>query len=232
VKLLFAFVLFFSSCFTAIGQDSTAIDAAKKGISKLWTDWNQARLNRDRKALEQLFAPDYVWVHGVGYMDDKTAAINDQLNTDSIQAIPVPDLSRLQVYGNVALLRRFQKTPQGSSYYTSIFVFQNNRWVFAHGQTTFFQPERKFIQLAGEDLRDFAGRYEREGRFLTITNEQDTLNVQMTRIPKRKISPVAANIFFDKLGSEYTFFKNAQGQVTHFTVRLPNNPEVQWKRVE
>jgi hypothetical protein len=228
IVFFFALVLGFE----ATAQSTADIETVKKDIQKLYADWNQARLARDRQALEKLFTDDYAWVHGVGYLDDKATAINDQLSTDSINAVPVPDLSRLEVYGDAAILKRLSKTPQGPSYSTTIFVRQNGRWMFSQGQTTLFQPERKTIQLSAEALLPYAGKYQRGGRFLVVTRENDVLNVRFARAPVRKLVCVAENNFVDKLGSQYKFAKDEKGNTTSLAFTLPGSAEVYWRKVE
>jgi hypothetical protein len=219
-------------CLSSAAQDSTYIKKVKEEIQKLYADWNQARLSYDRKALEKLFTDDYKWVHGAGFVDQKATAIDDQLSTDSIRAAPIPDLSQLQVYGDVAVLKRTNLGPEGPAFNTSIYVRQNGRWLFSLGQTTLFQPVRKTVQLSVEKLGAYTGKYERGGRTLMVMIENDTLQLKIARIPKRKLLPVSDNKFFDKLGSEYTFVKDAQDRTTQLIFRLPNGPEVEWKKIE
>jgi hypothetical protein len=222
----FALVLVFEAT-----AQSTDIETVKKDIQKLYSDWNQARLAHDRQALEKLFTDDYAWVHGVGYLDDKATVINDQLSTDSINAVPVPDLSQLQVYGDAAILKRLSKTPQGPSYSTTIFVRRNGKWMFSQGQTTLFQPERKTMQLSADALSPYAGKYQR-GRFLLVTRDNDVLNVRFARAPVRKLVCVAENNFADKLGSQYKFAKDEKGNITSLAFTLPGSAEVYWRKVE
>jgi hypothetical protein len=51
-------------------------------------------------------------------------------------------------------------------------------------------------------------------------------------IPKRRLSPVTDSRFFDNPGTEYTFFKDGQGHITHFIAKLANGQQPEWKKVE
>lgn len=227
---VFLFSLLFTS--TAIGQENAGTKKVKEDILKLFSDWNQARLTYDRAALEQIFADDYTFIHGHGFTDDKAATINDQLNTDSIQPVPVPDLGQLQVFNDVAILKRLIRGPQGSNYNTNVFIKKNGRWQFALSQTTLLQPERKTMETKAETLAAYTGKYESQGRLLSITNRSDTLVANIAKIPKRKLLPAANNIFFDKLGAEYKFMRNEKEEVTGLTIRPRFGPETQWRKIE
>src|SRR4030095_2506942 len=100
----------------AIGQENPDLKKVKEDILKLHADWNQARMKKDLKALEQIFADEYVFIHGNGFLDDRATALDDQINTDSVQPIPMPNLDDLKVYGDIAILKRLNKNPQGSNY--------------------------------------------------------------------------------------------------------------------
>jgi len=217
---------------SSFAQDNAITKKAKEDILKLHADWNQARMKKDLKALEQIFAEEYVFIHGNGFLDDRATALEDQINTDSVQPIPMPNLDDLKVYGDMAILKRLTRNPQGSNYNTVVFVRRNDRWQFALSQTTLFQRERNYIKLETGALQSYAGKYEMNGRIALVSNEKDTLRLNILRIPKRKMLPTADNLFYDKVGTEYKFVKNDQGQVTHLILKPQFGQEGQWKKIE
>jgi hypothetical protein len=229
---VFAIFIFFISALTAFGQDSTAYrKQVREELTQLFNKWNRARLNYDRKGLEQIFADDYVFIHGHGFIDNKAATVDDQLNTDTIQPVPIPDFDALQVFEDVAILKRLIKGPQGSNYNTNIFIKKNGKWLFAVSQTTLLQPERKTVIAKIDSLHIYLGKYESQGRFLTVTNENDTLVASIVKISKRKLSFAGSDIFFDKTGADYKFLKNENGKITGIFVRPRFGQEVQWKKI-
>jgi len=99
-------------------------------------------------------------------------------------------------------------------------------------QTTLFQRERNYIKLGTGALQSYAGKYEMNGRIALVSNEKDTLRLNILRIPRRKMLPTADNLFYDKVGTEYKFVKNDQGQVTHLILKPQFGQEGQWKKIE
>lgn len=232
MRLLSSVILILFVLNPAIGQENPDLKKIKEDILKLHADWNQARLKKDLKALEQIFAEEYVFIHGNGFLDDRATALDDQINTDSVQPIPMPNLDELKVYGDIAILKRLNKNPQGSNYNTVVFAKKNGRWQFALSQTTLFQRERNYIKLEPNALQYYTGKYEMNGRIAVVSNEKDTLRLNILRIPKRKMLPTADNLFYDKVGTEYKFIKNDQGQVTHLNLKPQFGQEGQWKKIE
>ena len=232
MRLLFSVVVLLFILNPAIGQENPDLRKVKEDILKLHADWNQARMKKDLKALEQIFAEEYVFIHGNGFLDDRATALEDQINTDSVQPIPMPNLDDLKVYGDMAILKRLTRNPQGSNYNTVVFIRRNDRWQFALSQTTLFQRERNYIKLGTGALQSYAGKYEMNGRIALVSNEKDTLRLNILRIPRRKMLPTADNLFYDKVGTEYKFVKNDQGQVTHLILKPQFGQEGQWKKIE
>lgn len=232
LKLLFLLLLI-GEVALAQQSDTAALRNAKEGILQLHRDWNKARLAYDRKGLEAVFAPDYIWVHGMGYMDDRTAAINDQLATDSIRALPLPNLDGLELHGNLAIHRKLSQLPTGqASYNNNTYEKRNGSWLMVHSQTTFFHEVLPMIKLSPADLKIYAGVYEKNGQRLTIKASDTALHLRASRIPERVLRPTAENEFSDKLGSPYRFSKTADGKIEILTVVYASNPPAVWRKVE
>jgi len=216
----------------SFAQDNATTKKAKDDIQKLHNDWNEARAKKDQDGLEKIFAKEYVFIHGNGNIDDRATAIDDQLNTDSIQPLSVPNDDDITVYGETAVAKRLIHNPQGSSYNTIVYVKRSGRWQIALHQTTVLQPERKYKVLAANELQKYTGKYEIAGQFAVVSKENDTLKVRINRVPKRTLLATSDNLFYDKVGTEYKFVKNVTGVVTQLILTLDNGQETTWKKLQ
>ena len=225
---------------TALAFGQTSAEANKNAqiteeLRKLFVELNEAFQKRDRKALERIYADEFIWVHGAGYVDDRTTHINDSLSIEVRTPLQVPTFDNLYVYGDTAILRGLGQTRiAGSLFSTSIFAKRDGRWQIVHVQGTPMLPERKAVKVDSKILDSYVGKYENDAKeSLIITREGDVLVVTLRRagVPKRILTPTSDVQFFDKLGSEYNFRKGEDGKVTHFDFRL-NDREGRWKKVE
>ena len=208
-------------------------------LRALHAELNRARRARDRAALERIYAPEFRWVHGVGYADDRARQIQNILEANSDRDLPPPDFApptELMVFGDVAVMRRPERTAQAGIrlYSNEIFVRRDGRWQILHIQGTQLQPERAWIELPPEALDAFAGRYRNpgSGTETVIAREGGLLQARIPEVPVRNLRPVAQNRFFDRIGTEYVFERGADGQVTGFTFRLFGGREGRAVRVE
>jgi hypothetical protein len=224
--------------FPAFGQTSAGNNKnaqVKEELRKLFVELNEAFQKRDRQALERIYAEEFVYVHGTGYVDDRTTHINDSLTIEVRTPLPIPNFDQLYVYGDIAILRGLNQTRAASSLFgTSIFVKRDSRWQMLQVQGTPMPPERKVVEVDTKILDSYVGRYENDAKeSLTITREGKSLVVTLKRpnVPKRTLVSTSDTQFFDKLGSEYIFRKGENGKVTHFDFRL-NNREAKWKKIE
>lgn len=222
--------------FSTLAQPSAEADRqtqVKEELRKLFVELNDAFQKRDRTALERIYAEQFVYVHGAGYIDDRTTHINDSLTIETRSPLPIPTFDQLFVYGDVAISRGLSRA--GNSLFgTSVFVKRDGRWQILQVQGTPMQPERKAVEVDIKVLDSYAGKYENERKeWLAIVREGKSLVVALHRpnVPKRILVATSDVKFFDKLGSEYTFNKGTDGKVTHFDFRL-NNREAKWKKVE
>jgi ketosteroid isomerase-like protein len=101
---LVAFVLCFMLC--SIGLFAEAPDPkTEKEILAAMEAWKEAMLNRDRSALEKLYAPDLTYTHSNGRQENKTEAIDAVVNSkDRTESIELAGLS-VRVYGKTALVK-------------------------------------------------------------------------------------------------------------------------------
>jgi hypothetical protein len=195
---------------------------------------NEAVLKRDRETLEGIYADEFVWVHGLGYSDDKARHIEDVLSVDAPRPAPVPDLGQLRVYGDVAVLRSTGRSPlAGSMFGTTIFARTGGTWRIVQTQGTKMLPERKAVKVDAKVLDAYAGTYAGgAGERLTVTRDGDSLRLRVAGVPVRVLSAESEGVFFDKLGSEIAFHRGDGGRVTHMIVRMANGQERRWARVE
>jgi hypothetical protein len=205
---------------------------AREGLRKLHSDYNAAASNRDRAALERLFADGYVWVHGNGSVATKAKHIEDILANTSEFSMPAPSFDQLTVYGDMAILRATEI--RNGLFATTVFAQKDGRWQFVHAQGTLLPPERKAVELDPKALDACVGSYEfGPGKVATATKEGDALMWKGGRRPKVRLMPLSETRFFvEETGVEMTFHKGDNGQVTGLTLRIGSCQDSEAKRVE
>lgn len=219
------------------GQDTAPEGNAGvvEDLRALFEELNEAALEGDRERLERLYAPEFLFVHATGYVDDRATHIDDSLTVKNKAPISIPDLERLQVLGDVAILRADVETRAGGSMFgTSIFVRRDGRWRIFQVQGTRMLPDRQKVLLAPEVLEKYVGRYENDaGESLWIMRNGADLASVLDRpnVPRRVLAPTSEGLFFDKLGAEYQFRAGEDGTVTQMIFRL-NGREAIWTKVE
>lgn len=208
-------------------------------LTALHDELNRARRARDRAALERIFAPEFRWVHGAGYADDRNRQIEVIFEANSDRDLPPPDFSppnELMVFGDTAVLRRPVFIAQGGGrlYSTHIFVKREGRWQILHMQGTPLLPERQWVALPPAALDALAGRYRfPTGTVTTLGREGDAILRRTPEFPNRRLRPVAADRFYDDIGTEYVFERGTDGRVTGFSYRfVAGGPHGRATRVE
>ena len=207
-------------------------------LQALHAELNRARRARDRAALERIYAPEFRWVHGVGYADDRERQIENILEANSDRDLPPIDFSpptELMVFGDVAVMRRPNRTITGMRLYSSeVFVRRDGRWQILHIQGTPLLPERAWIELPTSALDDYAGRYRNPvgGTETVITREGGSLHARIPEVPIRELRPVAQDRFYDRIGTEYIFERGPDGRMTAFRFRMVGGREGRAERIE
>lgn len=208
-------------------------------LAALHAELNRARRARDRAALERIFAPEFRWVHGAGYADDRDRQIESILEADSDRDLPPPDFdppNALMVLGDAAILRRpaFSSAGGVRLYSIHVFVKRGGRWQILHMQGTPLLPERKWTALPAAALDALAGRYRfPSGTVTVLAREGDSLRRRTPGNPNRRLRPVAADLFYDDIGTEYAFTRSADGRVAGFDYRFAaGGPKGRAQRVE
>jgi hypothetical protein len=206
-------------------------------LQALHADLNRARRARDRAALERIYAPEFRWVHGVGYADDRARQIANIVEANSDRDLPPIDFSpptELIVSGDTAILRRPAQPVSGMQVYgVEIFVRRDGRWQILHIQGTPLQAAPAAIALPPAALDAFAGRYRSpSGTETLVTRVGDLLQARIPELPIRELRPVAPERFLDRIGTEYVFERGADGRVTGFSFRMATGREGRAARVE
>lgn len=220
--------------------DAATVARIQAELQALNQELSRAAQARDRAALERIFAPEFVWVHGFGYVDDRGEHIAGVLSVDEPRPLPPYVFSapnQLLIYGggDVAVLRQPGRPTRLADrvWGSAIYVRRGGRWQIAQIHGTVMQPDRNYVTLAAETLDAFTGRYAAEsGRVTAVRREGGELRVQMPGVPVRRLRPVADSRFFDKLGSEYEFQSGADGQVSGLLVRFPGGRESRLQRLD
>jgi hypothetical protein len=195
--------------------------AAEAGIREFFRELNQARLTRDRAALERLYADEFLWIHGSGLVADKASQIEEVLASDPSRPVPVAPHDELLVYGDVAIARG----PRKAFVNTSTYVKRGGRWQLVQIQGTVLPPERTSVTIDPAILDSYVGTYQQpNGITVTITREGESLTIQASGRGKRALTAVSDTRFFDPLNAEWSFSKDAKGQVTYVR-RMPNGQE-------
>lgn len=204
----------------------------KDELQKLFADLNAAILKKDRAALERIYADEFQFIHGNGYVVDKSTQINGVMNNDSLAATPVPTpaFDNLLLYQDLAIYRRTDRGLIGSNIYAK----RDGRWQIVQVQGTRLAPERKAVKIDPQLLDSFLGKYEfGPGAIATVTREGDTLRWRGGNRPPVTLVPLSDTRFFAKeTDSEMTFSKNDKGQVTDVVLKLGVCQESKAKKVE
>jgi Domain of unknown function (DUF4440) len=220
---IFATLLAASNALAQPSQDQN-VARLQEEIRNITRQLNEAALKRDRAALERIFAPEFVFVHAYGYIDDRETHIKQTLTrpTDIPYPLPLPSFeapNQLLVVGDVAVLRRQDgKTDDGARVWaTNVFARRDGRFQIIQFHGTELQPERQWLTLPAATLNAYAGRYKgtASGQVYVLTREGDGLRANHILFLK----PISETVFFDKAGGEWTFHRTSDGNVTHYTFR-------------
>jgi hypothetical protein len=208
-------------------------------LQALHAELNRARRARDLAALERIYAPEFRWVHGTGYADDRERQIRNIFEADSDRDLPPIDFApptELILLGDVVMMRRPDRTASAGIrlYSVETFVRRDGQWQILHIQGTPLQPERQWIALPAEALDALAGRYRNpaSGTETVISRVGDHLEARIPEVPIRELRAVAPNRFFDRIATEYVFDVGADGRATGFTFRFFGGREGRAERVE
>ena len=164
-------VVFLGATLDAAAQPAQDLTVARMHyeIQVLSRSVNEAVLKGDRAALERIFAPEFVFVHAYGYVDDRATQINDLLESRIGPPPRVPTFeppNQLLVYGDVVVHRRPQATTSDESpaWATVIYAKREGRYQIIQAQGTELQPARQWLTLPTATLDAYAGWYQWQHR--------------------------------------------------------------------
>jgi ketosteroid isomerase-like protein len=195
--------------------------------------WDDANRLMDTAALERLMADDYlnysVTNRGAnqdkqGHLDEaaqqKSAGQNVTVrhDTDDVTARVYND-STAMVTGRVVITStsngREQRFP---GRFVHVWLKRNGRWQIAGDM--FFPADpmpvaRTIVKVDPQIYDSYVGKYELEGTQLTLTKSGDNLLEQIGEF-QDTLYPESDSEFFSKvLDVQFTFVRNAQGEITH-----------------
>ena len=213
-------------------SDANRQAKVKEELQQLFADLNQAITKKDRAALERIYADEFQFIHGNGYVVKKTAQIDGIMGNDPVSSTPVsaPSFDPLLLFGDVAMFRDTGRGVAG----TNIYVKKDGRWQILQVQGTRLAPPRNAVKIDPQLLDSFLGRYEfAPGAVATVTKEGDALRWRGgNRLPVTLV-PLADSRFFAKeTDSEMTFIKNDKGQVTDVVLKFGVCQESKAKKIE
>ena len=204
----------------------------KEELQQLFADLNQAITKKDRATLERIYADEFQFIHGNGYIVRKTAQIDGIMANDPLSSTPVPapSFDPLLLYADVVIFRNTARNVAG----TNIYVKRDGRWQILQVQGTRLAPPRNAVKIDPQLLDSYLGRYEfGPGAIATVTREGDALKWRGgNRLPVT-LMPLSDTRFFGKeTDSEMTFIKNDKGLVTDVVLKLGVCQETKAKKVE
>jgi ketosteroid isomerase-like protein len=208
----------------------------KAELRQLHADLNAALARRDRQTLEAIYAPEFVWIHAPGYVDDRATQI-DQLLAAAVPpgGLPIPSFDpprELLVFGDTAILRGPNRTRAGDGTWAStVYVRREGRWRMVQLQGTPMPLERAAIAVPASELARYIGRYGQDnGAAIEVILAEGALVVVGSGFPRRPLTPVAADTFVDKRGDEFVFERDGSGAVSGYRLRLAEGRAVRARR--
>ena len=132
--------------FSAYAQDSASVT---RELLRLEQVASNSVVTKDRAAVQDLYADDYLYIHSNGTTDDKAQELSDLTSPDLKWTSVALTETNVRVYGNAAIATGVE-TLQGSAKgfvsgprrITDIWVNRNGRWQEVGGQTTIVSKDQ------------------------------------------------------------------------------------------
>lgn len=224
------------------GKDSREVEKVRAELGELHRELRAAAARHDRAALESIYAEEFFYVHSTGNAETRAEWIDKSLTVESAAAGPPASLEEfaLRVFGDVAVAtRRNPAVVAGrpnprALWMTTVYVRRGGRWRIAQMQGTPIPQPTRAAAVNPKTLDAYVGQYEYpNGGRVTVAREGDALTSQRAGHPKATLVAVSeAQFVVAGTESRLTFFKDAEGRVTHFTIRRGERPEETAKRIK
>lgn len=214
--LLVAVALAASLHSTTAAQQAADVKAE---LQQLFDELQAALSQRDRAALERLYADEFLFVHATTGVVDKTRQIGMIMATPGGGERALrPSFDDVVVHGNVAVVRTQANGIQG----VNIYVKRDGRWQILQVQGTLVPPQRTPVVIDPKDVDAYVGVYEfGPGRQAVVAREGDTLMWQAGGRPRFPLLPLSSTRFFGQgTASEMTFKRGAEGAVEGVDLRV------------
>lgn len=222
---------------TGSGADAAVVAQLKQ----VHEDIRAAIARHDKAALERLYADEFLFVHTTGSMDTKAQHIARSLTADTANApdgpaAPAPVQMHPSLYGDIAVVTTEVKNPQNRLlWWTYVYVRRDGRWQIARQHGTVVPPEPVKGVVDPSVYTQYAGKYKYDdtGLLVTVSVQDGTLHSQLAGRPPVTLVPESETTYQAQPGNAaFTFYKNAEGKVTHFIVRRGSGEEARATKIE
>jgi ketosteroid isomerase-like protein len=101
-------------------------------------------VRKNIKALEKLYADDFVFTHGTGHVDNKTSWLKGVQNPEVLYLSRKQDSTKVEMHGNVAIVvgrldierEQNEKVSKYGIWYVRVFVRKADQWQLISHRTT------------------------------------------------------------------------------------------------
>lgn len=222
----------------APAQSPTHAEHIKAQLRAFAHEQFRARRDKDRAALERLYADEFVFVHAFGYVDDKQTVIREAMEETQPPRLFLPTFEPPEAFhltDELAIVRhaRGRTGMDTPAMGTWIFVHRDGRWQLLQVQSTELAVLAPEIPLDPAAMSAYVGTYRTpDNQDVRVERRVDGLYVTGARFPARKLIPIRTDAFTTILGNELEFRRGADGRVVGYTSTFRRLRETKAERVE
>jgi len=231
--LLLAVLCLHAAAQSAAPQLDAKAAKAEKEIGELHAKIRTAAVAHDRPALERYYADGYIFVHSTGEIDPKADWITKSLTITDQPIVPPQDPVFFELLKDAAVRTAKANLPNGSAiWWTRVYVKTKGQWQILREHGSAVPAPRKEVAVSADALDHLTGSYEFEnGTVITVDRKGDSLFAHNpTRPEVQLISESDTTFHVPGGGAVYTFFKDQNGQITHFILKRANGQELRANR--
>lgn len=204
--------------------------SARRDIETLFVKINAAIGDKDRRALEALYDADFLFVHGLGFVDTRTDLIDDFLDSDlGPNPLPEPDFDEILDHGSVIVGRSITINPVAGNRLVSTSLFRRGDGgvTMLQVQSTQMQFDHLEVEISPAEAAAFAGTYRSaDGPGLRVFVDDARLFAKVGGLPRRRLAVREPGELYDKQGMSYR--RSADG---HLVTTARNGVVTTWERV-